>query len=128
MFSFSSQPTQGPWTVTLHPYIYRKFLEYCPDRKLRWNAYRADVVRGASDAGLDIYFNVGTKVKDLRIHRADQAITLGYANFADLSMDTKMAANVENVHSMIACLLGKGEKPRALRKSFRLPCWMVVTI
>lgn len=39
-FIFSSQPTKGPWTVNLHPYIYRKFLEYCPERKLRWNAFQ----------------------------------------------------------------------------------------
>ena len=37
-----------------------------------------------------------------------QAITLGYSNFAEMSMETKMATNIENVHTMIASLLGKG--------------------
>ena len=57
----------------------------------------------------DHYLSVTSYTKNIRQHRADQAITLGYQNFADLSMESKMAANVENVHSMIACLLGKGD-------------------
>lgn len=31
----SSQPSKGPWTVTLHPYIYKQFMAHCPDRRLR---------------------------------------------------------------------------------------------
>ena len=31
----STQPSKGPWTVSLHPYIYKQFLAYCPDRQLR---------------------------------------------------------------------------------------------
>ncbi|CAB4070162.1 UGP2 [Lepeophtheirus salmonis] len=49
----SSQPAKGPWTITLHPYVYRKFMEYCPDRRLRWNAYLANVNRGSKD--FDVY-------------------------------------------------------------------------
>ena len=35
MSADSSQPARGPWSVSLHPYIYRKFLAYCPERRLR---------------------------------------------------------------------------------------------
>jgi Zn-dependent oligopeptidase len=107
MFRFSSQPAKGPWSITLHPYMYRKFLEYCPDRALRWNVYQAKVSVGS--ATHDVASNVSGQVRDVRQYRQDQAATLGFANFADMSMETKMAANVENVHSMVACLLGKGE-------------------
>ena len=107
----SSQPAKGPWTVTLHPYIYRKFMEYCPNRSLRWNAYQADVTRGSRSN--DVYLNVAGQVKDIRQHRLDQAVTLGYYNFAEMSMETKMAGSIENVHSMIASLYGPG--------TFRLP-------
>ena len=41
----SSQPSKGPWTVTLHPYIFKQFLAYCPERSLRYNAHYADVTR-----------------------------------------------------------------------------------
>ena len=33
----STQPSKGPWTVSLHPYIYKQFLAYCPDRQLRYS-------------------------------------------------------------------------------------------
>eukprot|EP00092_Neocalanus_flemingeri_P019582 GFUD01021214.1.p1 GENE.GFUD01021214.1~~GFUD01021214.1.p1 ORF type:complete len:771 (+),score=230.50 GFUD01021214.1:151-2463(+) len=100
----SSQPAKGPWSVTLHPYVYRKFLEYCPDRRLRWNAYNAYTVRGSRSS--DVYLNVAGHVKDIRQHRLDQALVLGYYNYAEMSMVTKMAASVENVQSMIASMLG----------------------
>jgi len=100
----SSQPAKGPWSVTLHPYIYRKFLEFCPDRRLRWNAFNASTVRGSRNS--DVYLNVAGHVKDIRQHRLDQALVLGYYNYAEMSMVTKMAANVDNVQSMIASMLG----------------------
>ena len=63
----SSQPAKGPWSVTLHPYIYRKFLEHCPDRMMRWNAYQADVGRGSRE--IDVYLNVAGHMRDIRKHR-----------------------------------------------------------
>ena len=104
MSADSSQPARGPWSVSLHPYIYRKFLAYCPDRRLRWNTYNAFVCRGSSSA--DYYLNCAGHVKDIRQHRLDQAIVLGYQNYAEMSMVTKMASNVENVHTMLSSLLG----------------------
>ena len=47
-------------------------------------------------------------MKDIREQKQDRAAILGFSNFVDLSMEEKMAANVENVHSMISCLLGHG--------------------
>ena len=81
-------------------------MEYCPDRKMRWNAFHADVTRGS--AKQDVYLGVVSQIKDLRQHRLDQAITLGYHSFAEMAMETKMATKLENVHTMIASLLGKG--------------------
>ena len=104
MSADSSQPAKGPWSVSLHPYIYRKFLAYCPERRLRWNAYNAYVSRGSMSN--DYYLNCAGHVKDIRQHRLDQAIVLGYHNYAEMSMVTKMAANVENVKTMIASLAG----------------------
>ncbi len=94
--------------MTLHPYVYRKFLEYCPDRRLRWNVHRAFVSRGSKAVDEYYYLHVSSQVRALHTHRHDRAALLGYASFADLSMDTKMAANVENVHTMIASLLSRG--------------------
>ena len=38
--------------------------------------------------------------------RLDQAVTIGYQNYAEMSMTTKMAGSAENVHSMIATMFG----------------------
>eukprot|EP00095_Tigriopus_kingsejongensis_P011036 maker-scaffold109_size355148-snap-gene-1.29 protein:Tk11036 transcript:maker-scaffold109_size355148-snap-gene-1.29-mRNA-1 annotation:"oligopeptidase a" len=103
----SSQPTKGPWNVTLHPYIYRKFLEYCPDRRQRWNLYQAYVSRG--DRKSDSEVNILPQLKDIRILRQDQSVTLGYRSFAEISMETKMAAHVDNVKTMITSLLGSAK-------------------
>ena len=65
-------------------YVNRKFLEYCPDRRLRWNAFNASTVRGSRNS--DVYLNVAGHVKDIRQHRLDQALVLGYYNYAEMSM------------------------------------------
>ena len=62
------------------------------------------VCRGSSSA--DYYLNCAGHVKDIRQHRLDQAIVTGYNNYAEMSMVTKMAANVENVKTMIGAMVG----------------------
>ncbi|XP_040575290.1 uncharacterized protein [Lepeophtheirus salmonis] len=99
----SSQPAKGPWTITLHPYVYRKFMEYCPDRRLRWNAYLANVNRGSKD--FDVYLAVTTNFKNILKTRWDISVTLGYQNHVDLNLQTKMANNISNVETMVNCLL-----------------------
>ena len=46
---------------------------------------------------------------DRAMHTAG-SLTLDYENYADMNMGTKMAGSVENVHTMIACLLGKAKE------------------
>jgi len=108
MATDSTQPTRGPWTVSLHPYIHKQVMAYCPDRSVRWTTYLGDVMRGSKE--LDIYLSTAHYVRDIRKHRSDQAITLGYKNYAEYSMETKMAGSVENVQTMISTL-----KPEAKR-------------
>lgn len=33
---------EGPWTVKLNFHIGDKFMEYCPDRELRWLVWNAE--------------------------------------------------------------------------------------
>jgi len=104
MAADTSQSGRGPWSVILHPYIYRKFLEYCPDRRLRWNAHTALVSRGNVQQD---YMNATGQIRDIRQHMLDVAVTLGYGCYADMSMTTKMAGSVENVKAMIATMHGR---------------------
>ncbi|XP_029042450.2 LOW QUALITY PROTEIN: probable cytosolic oligopeptidase A [Osmia bicornis bicornis] len=99
----SSQYKLGPWTLTLHPAVLKPFMEYCPDRGLRWNIWETDVSTGSvfSDKALQ----TSTKIEEIRFKRNEQAKLLGYKTYADMSMETKMAANVENVHHVLDNLL-----------------------
>ena len=104
----SSQPTTGPWTVTMHPYIFKQFMAYCPDRSLRYSAYLADVTRG--DSVTDQTTSVKKYVKELKQYRLDQAVTLGYKNYGEMSMATKMAGNTDSVMALINNLSGKAKE------------------
>ena len=106
MFCSSSQPTKGPWSVSLHPYIFKKFIEYCPDRQRRWNVYHGKVSRGAKLS--DTYYNVQSSVKEIRAFRQDYSQALGYENFAEFSMATKMASSVDQVKAVMDNLLEAG--------------------
>ena len=55
---------------------------------------------------MDVYLNTAGHVKDIRQHRLDQAATLGYHNYAEMSLASKMAGGIDNVQSLIGGLAG----------------------
>ncbi|PNF35225.1 hypothetical protein B7P43_G06868 [Cryptotermes secundus] len=67
MVSHSSQPNQGPWKVTLNTHVYSKFLEYCPDRDMRWNVWQAYTRRASKYA--DPNLENSTHLEELRYLR-----------------------------------------------------------
>ncbi|XP_037798233.1 oligopeptidase A-like [Penaeus monodon] len=99
---------QGPWDIFLHPHVYDSFLEYCPLTELRRNTYRAFNMRASNHISKDV--NNSLHLEEIRSLRSEQAKILGYENFAQMSMETKMAGSVENVMSMITSLLAKARK------------------
>jgi oligopeptidase A len=101
-----SSPTRGPWRVTLQQNVYIPFLEHCSDRLLRWNAWNAFNNR-ASVSYIDRNLANHKLIEQLRQYRRDTAQLLGYENFAEMSMETKMAGSVENVLNMIDTLKSK---------------------
>lgn len=92
-------PTQGPWKITLQSNIYNNFLEYCPDAILRWNVWQANV-RKASIFN-DRHLETSTHLEKIRDYRHRQAKHLGYENFVEMSMETKMAGSVEKVQTVL---------------------------
>jgi len=104
----STQPSKGPWTVSLHPYIYKQFLAYCPDRQLRYGAYFANISRGSKS--IDPHNATHIHVREIRQHKLDMAMCLGYKNYVEMSMDTKMADSVESVLALIKNLSGKAKQ------------------
>ncbi len=66
----------------------------------RWGIWRAFNNRAAIDQDEQNLSN-HVIIKDIRQARRDIAQLLGFENFAQMSMETKMAGSVENVLNMI---------------------------
>lgn len=98
-----SKYSDGPWRVTLQPQIYIPFMEYCPERDLRYKAWYAMVGRGSGYGDRELMTSLN--LEELRFLRRDQANILGYETYADMSMETKMAGSVENVQHLLKTLL-----------------------
>ncbi|XP_071557625.1 uncharacterized protein [Temnothorax nylanderi] len=96
------EPYTGPWMITLKPYILQPFMEYCPDRELRASIWDADVTRCSNYQERSVQASV--TLEELRSRRIEQAQRLGFKNYAEMSMETKMADNLENLHNTIETL------------------------
>jgi len=77
------------WKFTLHAPSYIPVLQFCDNRDLRARMYRAYVTR-ASEFGPQEWDN-GLLIERLLALRNEEAKMLGYANFAEVSLATKMA-------------------------------------
>ncbi|XP_018325284.1 probable cytosolic oligopeptidase A [Agrilus planipennis] len=99
----SEKPNEGPWEIKLLSHIYPRFMEHCPDRNLRFNAWLASVTVGAIHRSKDLATSV--HVEQIRFLRREQANILGYETYADVSMETKMAASTSNIKSLFRNLL-----------------------
>ena len=99
-------PEQGPWRITLDYPGYVPFMEHHRNRTQREQVYRAFILR-ASSGELD---NSGLIARILTL-RKEKAILLGYENYADLSLESKMAPDVAAVQKMFAELVQAARKP-----------------
>lgn len=93
--SVNNDADKGPWQVTLQPHIYEPFMQYCPDRNMRWNAWQAHVQRCSGYGNKEL--GTSNNIEEIRSLRQEQAKILGYDSYADMSMETKMAGSLENV-------------------------------
>lgn len=82
-------------------------LEHCPDRSLRSKVWDADVTKVS--VFQDKVPHTSTLVEEIRYKRTRQAKLLGYDKYTDLSMETKMAGNLQNVYHTLDTLLKIGK-------------------
>ena len=87
---------RGPWRLGLDMPRYIPVMTYADNRQLRETVYRAHVSR-ASRGELD---NTPL-IEQILSLRADQARRLGYAHWAELSLASKMADNVDAVEALL---------------------------
>ncbi|BAY99506.1 oligopeptidase A [Tolypothrix tenuis PCC 7101] len=92
----NATPENGPWRITLDFPSYGPFMQHSTRRDLREQLYKAFISRAASGE-LD---NNPLIVRILEL-RQELAGLLGFKNFAELSLASKMAPNVEAVEALL---------------------------
>lgn len=95
------------YVVTLEMPSYFGVMDHCRNRALRKQIYRAYVAR-ASEVGPHAgeYDNTET-MREIVLLRQEMAALLGFANYAELSVATKMAASGEEVQTFLDDLLAR---------------------
>ncbi|NJN76233.1 MAG: M3 family metallopeptidase [Synechococcaceae cyanobacterium RL_1_2] len=89
-------PEEGPWLVTLDYPCYIPVMKYAHDRNLREKVYKAFVSKAA-----DGEFDNREIIEKMLKLRQEQAEILGYGNYAQLSVATKMAPSVQEVEKLL---------------------------
>ncbi|MCP5506041.1 MAG: M3 family metallopeptidase [Chlamydiales bacterium] len=87
-----STPLEGPWKLSLMTTVYSSISNHCKHRKTREMMYRAHISKASSGASS----NTENILEQLKI-RKKLAQMLGYNTFAELSIASKIAPNVDTV-------------------------------
>lgn len=105
------------WKFTLHFPSYLPVLQYAENRPLRATLYRAYATR-ASEFGKPEWDNTPIIAQTLKL-RLEAAQLLGFENYAELSIATKMAESAQHVEDFLQDL-AKRAKPYALEDKAEL--------
>jgi len=95
----AATPTDGPWTITLDAPSYGPFMQHSQRRDLREQVYKSVVSRASAGD----YNNLENIDRILELRREKSNI-LGFDNFAELSLASKMAPSVAAVESLLESL------------------------
>ncbi len=120
----AGQRDQDGWLLTLDYPIYQPVITYANDRELRREIYEAYVTR-ASDQGPHAgQWDNGPVMEEILALRHEMADLLGFANYAELSLATKMAADTNQVMDFLNDLARRsrpqGEQELAELQAFAL--------
>ena len=102
-----SQLSSPSWKFTLHMPSYLPVLQYADSRRLREALYRASATR-ASEFGPSNLDNTPL-IRQILALRHEDAVLLGYASFADVSLVPKMAESVTQVRTFLDDLARKAK-------------------
>ncbi|WP_427007429.1 M3 family metallopeptidase [Pseudarthrobacter sp. H2] len=88
---------EGKFLLTLIQPSNQPALAALADRGVRRRLYEASIGRGSGGGGLDVL----DLVKDMVGLRAEKAVLLGFANYAELTVDRQTAPDFEAVRTML---------------------------
>ncbi|MBD2294938.1 M3 family metallopeptidase [Anabaena sphaerica FACHB-251] len=89
-------PENGPWHITLDFPSYFPFMQHSTRRDLREKLYKAYITRASSGE-----LNNNPLIESILQLRQELAELLGFENFAELSLASKMAKNVPAVEKLL---------------------------
>ena len=112
--TYAAEKDLDGWLVTLKQPSVQAVLTYADDRELRARVYRAYGTR-ASELANDGAFDNAARIEKLLALGHESAALLGFANAAQESLETKMAASPEQVLAFLRELAAKA-KPLALEE------------
>ncbi|MBW4598428.1 MAG: M3 family metallopeptidase [Calothrix sp. FI2-JRJ7] len=92
----NATPEDGPWVITLDSPSFGPFLQHSTRRDLRSKVYKAFLTR-ASSGELDN----NPLIERILELRTELAQLLGYKNYAEVSLKSKMAPSVEAVQKLL---------------------------
>ena len=87
---------EGPWLLGLDMPRYLPFLTHATNRSVREKAYRAHVGRASSGE-----HDNRSQIEEILSLKGQQAARLGYAHWADVSLASKMAKDVDEVEELL---------------------------
>ena len=92
----NATPENGPWRITLDFPSYVPFMQHSTRRDLREKLYKAYITRAASGE-----FDNQPLIERILELRRELASLLGFENYAELSLASKMAPNVAAVEALL---------------------------
>jgi oligopeptidase A len=103
------------WLLTLDFPSYDAVITYARNRELRRELYEAYATRASNQGPLAGQFDNSELMEEILKLRHEQAQLLGYRNFAEVSVATKMAESPDEVEKFLLDLAQRA-KPRAQRE------------
>jgi oligopeptidase A len=94
--SSDATPESGPWRITLDFPCFRPFMQHSRRRDLREQVYKAFITRASAGEQDNSELILQTLQK-----RRELAAILGYKNWVEVSLSSKMAPDVNAVHQLL---------------------------
>lgn len=96
----SATAADGPWRITLDYPSFGPFMQHAKRRDLREKVYRAFIARASTPP-----HDNTPRIDRILALRREKAALLGFANYAEMSLATKMAESVTEVSKLLEELL-----------------------